>query len=468
MIPLSLSFLSILFLLTLIYMLKRSLIFSVYYTVLFIYTIFTAIAYVYFPLPIEASSGGQYYGLMAIYPYLLFTTLSFMSIWVVFRFTYKKLAGKKPFFEMRYHRGQFFRSSLFVFISLLYGGLLWFLVITSYDKIAYDQQHIIKETRGFLLFLSLAKLFILAIYVRMDVEKWPSRKIFHLSLMFWVGSAYLITVIRGGSRNEIASVIVGFAFYNLTKAFSRPMKPFSVVEYQRPYARRLLNVFRANRLTTALKIAVVGLFGLYSLLALQIARRAGEISLGAFTRLLVSPGQLFGDYVFSLFGMIMQDYTGPSLVLISSIQLDIIIPQIALTSVLLNCLPLVGYPTLGFLLSRWVNPELAFSWEGYGYYILAEGYNIAGWFGIIYNAVVFNLGLYLWCRFAMSDDRYFNGFVGAVVVMQVIDVVRGQSSTFIRASYSQIVPSIFLYFLLFGLRPSLGRKHRNEKRVHHI
>jgi len=106
------------------------------------------------------------------------------------------------------------------------------------------------------------------------------------------------------------------------------------------------------------------------------------------------------------------------------------------------------------MMAREINPSLLYSWQGYGYYFLNEGFNVAGWVGIIYNGLVLNLGYWIMRRVFMNvDDSNLRSFVGALVAMQAIDVVRGQSSTFLRASLLEIIPAIVLYYLATGRRP---------------
>ena len=129
-------------------------------------------------------------------------------------------------------------------------------------------------------------------------------------------------------------------------------------------------------------------------------------------------------------------------------------PSEALRSVLLGGLPLTGAPSLGSITARIINPNLEYAWQGYGYYYLNEGFAIMGWWGILYNGLVCNLGYWIWRKlFINVDNQNLMALMGAVAAMLAIDIVRAQSSNFIRGSIFSIVPALVLYFLASGIRP---------------
>ena len=82
--------LGLFFLLTSPYILKKSQIFFLAYFVLFAYTIFTQLGYLFYPETLDVVSFHQYYGEEAFIPYWTYTFLSFLSIFFIFAIFYDK------------------------------------------------------------------------------------------------------------------------------------------------------------------------------------------------------------------------------------------------------------------------------------------------------------------------------------------------------------------------------------------
>ena len=81
---------------------------------------------------------------------------------------------------------------------------------------------------------------------------------------------------------------------------------------------------------------------------------------------------------------------------------------------------------------------------GWAYYLLAEGYNAIGWLGVLYNALVWNLGMLIWSRFASSNNEKANFALNAIMSMLIINVMRSQSFLFIRYLWLFIVPCFLI------------------------
>jgi hypothetical protein len=207
-----------------------------------------------------------------------------------------------------------------------------------------------------------------------------------------------------------------------------------------------------------LKVFIVLLVAAYVGIAVQVVRRE-EISLLSLAFALSQPWVLMDDFLFSPTGLLFQDYTGPSLVLLYSIQSGFTDFYEGLKSVLLGSLPLTGQPSLGSIVAREINPAMEYEWQGFGYYFLHEGYFICGWWGILYNGLVFTLGYFFWKKlFIDVKDLRLKALFGALVAMQAIEIVRGQSSNFIRNTLYIIIPSLILNYIATGLMPGYFKR----------
>jgi hypothetical protein len=424
------------FVLTVIPILKKHRIFAIYYGFLFLYGFSTGFGYVFMPRDISAAYGGQYYGVGAFYPYIEFIFLSMLAIWVGFMFIFWKQDFEQDNIVKNKVGESIYLKFTFAYLVIIYGGLIWLIVLSSYETLAYDYQAPIKGVRGVFLLIKLGGVVGLLLFVKVILADKLRDKAYYLALILWVLLPWIIIMVRQGSRDEIFALTLACMYYSGVR---QPLKK-----------------------SRTISLVVAGVLLTYILLTLQVARRAGQVSFIEFISLLLQPGDLLQDYVFSIDGLILQDFTGPALVLMTSIEFDLIFTLEAIKSLLLNGAVLIGYPTLGYTVSRIVKTNLFYQWEGFGYYILAEGYNLVGWLGIIYNGVMFNAGLYLWTRLSKVGNRKLRLFLEAVVVMQAIDVIRGQSSTFLRATYTLIIPAILLYWVADGKLPTANRIGRTR------
>lgn len=423
---------SLFFLITFIYIAKRDFIFSLFYLVLFIYTIFTEIAHIYFPGEIFLAFGGQVFELGVFYKYKLFVFFSFLSIFIIFCFLFRKKNKNHTFIVVKSTTSPLFRNILFIYIILAYNFLMLFLLFNYYSELSYLTQGVFKGSTLFRNSYAFAPIVIMVLYVKtVRLPTSFSKNLFFILLLITL-FIYLSISTRAGGRGGIASLALGFLTYKLLQ-----------------YPRLKLK----QKVFMILKSIPIILLIILILNALLRIRTEGAISVLDFVFTVFLSPRIFLKELFSFKGIILQDYAGPSLTLFLSIQCNIVNFFDSLKSIFLNSLVFTGYPTLGFTLSRIANPMLSETWQGYGYYFLTEGYNVMGWGGFLYNAVVFNLGLYIWSKFTNTNDNNFKLFMNTMIVMQVISIVRSQSSEFIRATYLVFVPAIILYFLATGYRP---------------
>jgi hypothetical protein len=153
----------------------------------------------------------------------------------------------------------------------------------------------------------------------------------------------------------------------------------------------------------------------------------------------------------------------PSLLLFASIHHELVFPDEVIRSNVLNSVLFMGYPYLAETIGKFLNPSVTRT-QGYAYYLLAEGFNFAGWFGILYNALVVWGGLSLWRKLFLKGDKDFNNFMAACMAMQAIAIVRGQSVYFIKDIYLFWMPLAILYHLATGRRLSfIGNRQKANR-----
>lgn len=243
---------------------------------------------------------------------------------------------------------------------------------------------------------------------------------------------FLVTSIRSGQRIEFALFIIEYVTFLWYYKFHKSYKKHKV--------KYLCSIF-----------IIIFLFIMFSQ-GIRMSRGHNETP-AAFFNIITKK-----DTYISLFHpkhIIFQDYVVPSLTLVTSINYNIIIPEVVLKSNITCLVPFIKHYTLGHVLSRIIDP---YGWAGYGYYILTEGYNIAGLIGFIYIAFIFVVGFrFLESFFANTNDKMFNAYMYAIIAFTSLNIVRGQSMFFLKAIYLYFLPAIILWKMLSGKRVYLVR-----------
>ncbi len=185
-------------------------------------------------------------------------------------------------------------------------------------------------------------------------------------------------------------------------------------------------------------------------------RGTGDLTPSLFLQHDATSGGLDGG----LRGVIDQDYFTPSALLMASMNYGYVDPAEVVRSNFMNALVFQNYPTLsqtvGGLLAKTTRKQ------GFAYYVLVEGYNFAGWWGIAYNAAAIGFGLWLWRRLLSTTDPTFTRVMEAVACSQAVALVRSQTCYFAKNFYLILLPSMALVYLAIGLRISLTRgQHRS-------
>lgn len=159
--------------------------------------------------------------------------------------------------------------------------------------------------------------------------------------------------------------------------------------------------------------------------------------------------------------IVVNDYYPPVHMLFASVALDMVQPKVALQSVAANTVFLLGQPYIQAEITERFLSERQTRSASYAFYCFTEGYVVAGMWGVIYNAFVFGGLVGLWRMMAACKNQHFRAFVLALIIAQCANMVRGQSSYFVRTVYFYIIPVVA--FVMIALRMklvSLGRAQR--------
>jgi hypothetical protein len=417
---------------------RRDGVFLAFYTILFIYTFFTQVIYITVPdgfvglIPGDAPiTDATFQG------YQVFVFASFVGVFAVL-FAGARLPVQIHTIQAPNDPGRF---AFFVLLISLYDAVLLGILFYTYGTLSYENPDALKSqtifARPFVLFgVVFLSLYATAVRVGNDAFK---RRVCQI-LMAITAGIILVIAVRAGTRTVIASATIGVICFELLLAG------------------------KGHRLfTPRVLVSTIAIFVM--LTAIATYRIEGQTTVIDLPSRVLEDAEIFLSTRLSLNGIIFGDYAGPSVMLLSSMADKIIIPSTGVSAIFFGCLPFggfSGYQSIGFIVSRLVDPSLQDSWKGFGYYVLAEGYNIAGWYGIIYNTLVFGLALVVSRRFWNTDDRLYRAFVGAMFGMQALVIVRGQTSEIFRAWYLVMVPGMVLLWFGCGLRPVLSRVPRSR------
>jgi len=429
--------LGLFFILTSFYIWKKSQIFFLFYFVLFAYTFFTQLGYLLYPQELSIVSHYQYYGEEAIIPYWIYIFLSFISIFFIFAIFYEK--KYKTIFSIkvkltREKSGNFLYTTAILFYEII----LIFFLTKNYENLSYINQVVLKDNKIWFYLFSLDGIVLLSIFYKLYTEHTKMKKIFY-SIIFLISlSIFLITAIRSGQRIEIAATLLGFLVFIWFTFKDR--------------------VGIKNKRQKLKWIFIVCLIGIILFQGIRIIRGHNESFL-AFLTAIKNP-----QTYLSLFlpkNLIFQDWLSPSLTLVTSMERDIIFPGEVIKSNLTVLIPFISHESFGGILSRIIDPE---GIQGHGYYILTEGYNFMGFFGFLYSAFIFVIGLRLLeSFFASTNDKLFNAFMYGIIAFLSIEIIRGQSIMFLKGVYLYFLPALLLFILMSNKKVYLtGPKMKTE------
>jgi len=418
------------FVLSFAHLLKINSLFAVYYFFLFLYTIFSQIGYVYYPEHVMTLSSQQYYGPEMFPQYWLFVFLSFLCIYLLAIFALRRKLSFIPTLHIKPMRivvGGFPVSELMFVLFVLTVEL--FLFAELYDKynfLGYRSAELLKGNKLWFYLLYFNSLLIFMLYFKVASMTASVKKNLYVLLAALCVGISLTTNIRMGGRITV---------FFLATAFIGYFVPQEISLFSRRFWKGCFFV----------GIVVTGLV-VFSQTITAIRGTADTENIDGFIAVASNADVFRRLTIFE--NLLTQDYFVPSFTIITSMYYGLVFPMTVLESNLLGLIPLIPHLTLGGVFVQIVNPLRD---AGYGYYILTEGYNVMGFWGIFYNMFIFVFGFKLIHRlFAETNNIEFNRFMRGVIAFIIISIVRGQSMYFIKAVYFVFSPAVILYMLAFG------------------
>lgn len=161
--------------------------------------------------------------------------------------------------------------------------------------------------------------------------------------------------------------------------------------------------------------------------------------------------------------IVVNDYYPPVHMLFASVALDMVEPKVALQSVAANTVFLLGQPYIQAEITERFLSERQSRSASYAFYCFTEGYVVAGMWGVMYNAIVFGALVGMWRRMAACGNAHFRAFMLALIIAQCANMVRGQSSYFIRTVYFYILPVVAWVMIALRMKLILWRSTRDAR-----
>jgi hypothetical protein len=168
--------------------------------------------------------------------------------------------------------------------------------------------------------------------------------------------------------------------------------------------------------------------------------------------------------------ILAKDYYAPAHMLYAAMAYNFVQPLEVLVSNTSNALVMLNYPYLQGTVTDLFRPDVATRSAGYAFYIFTEGYLFAGALGFLYNGFIPLAGLLLWKKLASTRDPKLNALLIGLMGCMVVNLVRSQSSYFIKYLYTFVLPGVLMYTSLTGqriaLRWRLGSSRRSSTTTH--
>lgn len=395
------------------YIYPRDKLFGIYFFFLFVYGIFAQIGYLYFP---EVSESIQaYFGPDVWLPCALFITASFLTFIVVFILVRPLMFALMPF-QLQLRETRF--RTLWRFI-----GICWVLLSTAYllgyilfnsDSLSWyaaQQEDLINTDPGLALFIFLTKyqvgtLIVLYRLAKQRIRLFPG---IHCWLPFLCSATlFLVGTFKLGNRTDVLALFIGFA------------------------------VMTVSEFKLSFRILIRAAVAIFALIALLLAVEATRYKDDALQEAPLSTR------------ILSKDYYAPAHMLFAAAAYEYVDPDEVVASNLANAAVMLNYPYLQATVTNLFRPGVATRSAGYAFYVLTEGFLFMGYWGFIYNGLVLVIALTIWRQLASSNSREFNLLMLGLLGCMVVNVVRGQSSYFIKYLYTFVAPNVLLYLCVAG------------------
>ncbi len=387
------------------------------YSVLFLYSIFAIVGYLYFPGMSESILA--YFGDQAGYVGASFIFLSMVAFFTINLFLYRpRPAGAPPERGLAISFDRNNEVSAFS-ILLVYGlaAAFAFFLFLTFEDLSWSEAQQDDISLRVVIFIAAFKLSVgilcfLYICIMSKVPK--NYAVFIPAFLFYLVT-FLVASVKLGNRTDPAALIVGILFFESS--------------------RRTLD---AKTILRSLLLVLIGIIGLS---VIEFFRYDTEGSIASLT-----------DKI------IQNDYFAPAHMLFASIAYDFVDLNEVIASNFNNALILQDYPYLQQSVTDLFNLGVATRSAGYAFYIFSEGYIAFGFLGFLYNATVTSSFLRLWNSFAFSDSKFFNTLILSILATMSINVCRSQSSQYIKILYTYFIPVMIFIVIILGVRVGLQRR----------
>lgn len=412
----------VMFIITFIKIIRVDLFFGSSYLFLFIYTVFTQIGYVNFPILSELIKA--YFGDDIFLSYWLFVFSSFILFYILFAIFNKKLIACNMYTVVKIKSKELVYIYYFIVVAKLMYLTIYFYKysnVINYTN-ASDETFLASQGMFYFLFMFLFKMSVMFIIVTYCLYRLKSLEIFLFRrsqikvILILELVLFLLISVKIGSRTDPLALAIGIATLEI-----------------------LIGKLNFRKFAKLILAALI-------ILSLLIVVE--------YTRNDYKPTKEFGI----IENIIFKDYFAPSHMLLAAINFNYIDPFVVIKSNIGNALIKLNYPFLQMIIADLFNPGSTRS-ASYAFYIFSEGFIALGWLGIVYNAFVVLLGLSFWRNLASSNSKIYNVFVYAMISTQLANIARSQSAYFIKTFYMFFLPGMLLFYLATGYRPSIKIKN---------
>lgn len=389
----------------------KNIILGMYVTLVFLYSIFPMLGYLFYLPTVKEYTKGQVYNENIFKISVIYTILGMILIFV-FQYFWNKTRIKITMVKIKSIKLKLgiFKLFLYVHIYILLKNL-----VLNFNNLNYQNQDILKNNRIYFFSFEFSTI-IFFIYLNNILLK-KNKK---LNIVFIIDFIiFIITAIKVGQRIQLFNLVIGtlimFLYYNREKKLKFIKK----------------------------SIVIMSIFIFLS----QVIRGTR----GNFELLSENPIEFLKKIILALFDfkiIVFQDWLVPYYSLVTSINFGIIVP---FRVIKYNLLVLIPFIERGKSLSIYIREYFApTSKQGFGYYIFTEAYNVAGIIGII----IYPLILVIYFKVLeevykklSEHNRYL--YVG-VIGYYIISLVRGGIIFSIKGIMIYLIPALILNNLYYN------------------
>jgi len=146
--------------------------------------------------------------------------------------------------------------------------------------------------------------------------------------------------------------------------------------------------------------------------------------------------------------LVSQDYFAPAATLIMSLEKELVFPIAAIKSNFYNFFYLIHESTISSIITNEFDFDF-FRGAGFAYVIYAEGYNMLGFMGFLYNGLLCGLFIHILNPNFSGISSQHKRVLLAILAVAILQIVRSQSGVALKIIYT-LAPCIFSYCIVFG------------------